>query len=190
MKSWKCLIVLAAISLAGTVWGQNMSTSMFADRRARIVGDVITILVVEYSAASSEASTTTSKDNDHGFLVTGGSNMKAHAPMYGLRGNIRNGFRGDASVSRQGRVRTKITANITEINPNGNFIIQGSRTVEVNGEKELTTITGTVRPQDVSWDNTVYSYQIADAQISYKGKGVVNTGQKPGFLTRVLNWIF
>ena len=190
MRLWKCIIALFVVNVAGTVWGQTMGSSMFADRRARGVGDVITILVVEYSTASSEASTATQKDNDHGLLATGGAQTQAYSPMYGLRGNIQNGFRGDAAVSRQGRVRTKITASITEINSNGNFLIQGNRIVEVNGEKELTTITGTVRPEDISWDNTVYSYQIADAQISYKGKGVVNTGQKPGFLAKILNWIF
>jgi len=190
MKIWKYLIFIGVLTLSGSGMGQNMSQSMFADRRARGVGDVITILVVEYSVASSEASTSTKKENDHGFLATGGANVQAYSPMYGLRGKVNNGFRGDASVSREGRVRTKITANISEINPNGYFIIQGSRTVEVNGEKELTNITGTVRPEDVSWNNTVYSYQIADVQISYKGKGVVNSGQKPGFIAKILNWIF
>lgn len=181
-------IILFGLSIP--LFAQNMAASMFADRRAQQVGDIITILVVEYSQASSEASTTTQKDNDHGFLATGGSQAQAYSPMYGLRGNVSNGFRGDASVTRQGRVRTKITANITERNANGNFIIQGSRVVEVNGEKELTTITGTVRPQDISWHNTVYSYQVADVELSYKGKGVVNSGQKPGFLAKLLNWIF
>lgn len=190
MKVWKCLVVFIVLGMTGVSMAQSMGTSLFADRRAREVGDVITILVVEYSTASSEASTETQKNNDHGFLATGGAQAQAYSPMYGLRGNIKNGYRGDAAVSRQGRVRTKITASITEINTNGNFLIQGNRMVEVNGEKELTTITGTVRPEDISWDNTVYSYQVADAQISYKGKGVVNSGQKPGFLAKVLNWIF
>ena len=190
MKIRKSWAVLAILGMVGISAAQNMATSMFADRRARQVGDVITILVVEYSSASSEASTSTNKESDHGFLATGGSKTQAYSPMYGLRGKLNNGFRGDAAVSRQGRIRTKITANIKEINANGNLVIEGSRVVEVNGEKELTTITGTVRSKDISWDNTVYSYQIADAQISYKGKGVVNTGQRPGFLTKILNWIF
>jgi flagellar L-ring protein precursor FlgH len=171
-------------------WSQLAGGSLFADRRAQQIGDIITILVVEYSAASSEASTKTSKESEHGFLATGGSKQQAYSPMYGFNGNLNNGFRGDAGVSREGRVRTKITANIAEVNAAGNFVVKGSRVVEVNGEKELTTITGVVRPEDISWSNTVYSYQIADAQISFKGKGVVNTGQRPGFLTKILNWIF
>jgi flagellar L-ring protein precursor FlgH len=190
MRSRVLFITILLFSLGSRLLAQNMAASMFADRRAQQVGDIITILVMEYSQASSEATTSTQKDNDHGLLATGGAQAQAYSPMYGLRGNVSNGFRGDASVTREGRVRTKITANITERNSNGNLVIQGSRVVEVNGEKELTTITGTVRPQDISWNNTVYSYQVADAEISYKGKGVVNSGQKPGFLAKVLNWIF
>lgn len=190
MRLYKCWFSIFLVGVVSLARGQATGGSLFADHRARNVGDVVTILVVEYASASSEAQTSTQKENDHGFLATGGSQAQAYSPMYGIRGNVRNGFTGDASVSRQGRLRTKITANITEITPTGNFMIQGSRVVEVNGEKELTTITGVVRPQDLSWDNTVYSYQLADVEVSYKGKGVVNTGQKPGFLAKLLNWIF
>jgi flagellar L-ring protein FlgH len=62
--------------------------------------------------------------------------------------------------------------------------------VEINEEKEIIKITGVVRPQDVQKNNSIYSSSIADAQITYAGKGVANTGRRPGFLARFLNWIF
>jgi len=168
----------------------SLAQSMFSDRRARNVGDILTVLVMESSTASSKAKTQTQKVNDHGVLATGGSGNLAYSPMYGIDGRVSNKFSGDAAVSRQGVLRTTLTVQIKEIKPNGNLVVEGSRTMEVNGEKEITTVRGIVRPQDISTRNTIYSYQLADAEISYKGKGVVQTGQRPGILTRILNFIF
>lgn len=190
MKEWKLFSVIIILLLGKTILGQSFSNSLFSDHRARSVGDVITVLVVEYASASTEARTTTQKENDHSLITMGGSKTQAYTPYYGLRGDLKNRFDGNASVSRQGRLRTKITATVTDIRPNGDMIIEGSRVVEVNGEKELTTVSGVVRYEDVSWDNTVYSYQLAEGQISYKGKGVVSSGQRPGLIARIFNWIF
>ena len=181
-----CLMAFITFPVAA----QSASYSMFADRRARNMGDIITILVVEYSAASSEASSMTEKTNDHGFTMYGGTGTQAFSPQNGLRGNVANRYDGSAAVTRKGQLRTKITATVTEIRSNGDLVLQGNRMVEVNGEKELATIIGVVRQEDVSGDNTVYSWQLADAQISYKGKGVVNTGNRPGLLAKILNWVF
>jgi flagellar L-ring protein precursor FlgH len=190
MKTRTAAAIVMSAMVFGSALGQAPASSLFSDHRARVVGDIITILVVEYAAASSEARTSTQKDDGHGFSATGGSGTQLYTPIYGIQGDINNSFSGDASVSRQGRLQTKITATITEVKPNGQLALKGTRTVEVNGEKELTTITGLIRSQDVSMYNTVYSYQLADAQISYKGKGVVNSGQKPGFIAKIFNWIF
>lgn len=168
----------------------QQGVSMFSDRKAGTIGDIVTILVMEYSAASSEAKTETSKSNDHGLYATGGMKISAYSPYFGARGNVKNGFKGDASVERSGRLQTKITATITEISPNGNLVLQGSRMMTVNGENEEAVITGVVRPEDISTHNTVYSFQVADAKITYKGKGVVRNGQRPGLIARFFNWIF
>ncbi len=190
MKIKSIFLLMIIIMFSGQIVAQSSSYSMFADRRARNMGDIITILVVEYSTASSEASSTTEKTNDHGFTMYGGAGTQAFSPQNGLRANVGNRYDGSAAVTRKGQLRTKITATVTEVRSNGDLVLQGNRSVEVNGEQELATIVGVVRQQDVSGDNTVYSYQLADAQISYKGKGVVNTGNRPGVLARVLNWVF
>jgi len=185
--------LLTAMVLSAFMLGSGagvQAQSMFADKRARNVGDILTVLVVESSTASSKAKTETKKVNDHGVLATGGSGALAYSPMYGVNGRLDNKYTGDAAVSRQGVLKTTITVQIQEIQPNGNLVVQGSRAMEVNGENEMTTVTGIVRPQDISTYNTVYSYQLANARISYKGKGVVQTGQRPGIITRILNWIF
>lgn len=169
---------------------QSMQGSLFADHRARDVGDIITVLVVEYTSASSEAKTSTGKQSDHGFMIFGGSKNQAYSPKQGMRGELKNEFDGGGSVSRQGQLRTKVTATVNEVRGNGDLVIQGSRVMDVNGEKGMTSVYGVVRQQDISGDNTVYSYQLAEAQIQYNGKGVVTDGQKPGLLTRMINKVF
>jgi flagellar L-ring protein precursor FlgH len=73
---------------------------------------------------------------------------------------------------------------------NGNLVIDGSKVVEINEEKEIIKISGIVRPQDIESNNIIYSYNVANAQITYSGKGAASTGQRPGLLARILNWIF
>lgn len=169
---------------------QYGSQSLFTDHRARGVGDLVTILIVEYSSAKSQANSKVSKDTDRGVTVTGGGRTQAYMPMFGLKGQIDNGFDNDAETSRKGSLTGKITATITDITTTGNLIIKGEREVVVNGEKEKMTVSGVIRPEDITSDNTILSVNIGDAQISYQGKGMVDSGQKPGFLTRFLGWLF
>ena len=113
MKRITAMTMVCLLGLAPGLIAQVPQRSMFSDHRARDVGDVITILVVEYSTASSKAQTKSKKSNDHGFQAIGGPETQAYSPMYGLRGVLNNGFTGDAGVSRQGNLRTKITASIS-----------------------------------------------------------------------------
>ena len=73
--------------------------------------------------------------------------------------------------------------------PNGNLLIEGKRSIFINDEKKNIVITGIVRPEDISTDNTVSSSYVADAQITYEGFGPLTDKTKPGFLSRVLDWI-
>jgi flagellar L-ring protein FlgH len=83
-----------------------------------------------------------------------------------------------------------ISARVVRVLDNGNLVIEGSKQVEINDEKEIIKLTGVVRPRDIRKDNVVYSSNVADAQITYAGRGVANTGNRPGLLARFLNWIF
>ncbi|HPG37936.1 MAG TPA: flagellar basal body L-ring protein FlgH [bacterium] len=197
MKTTYRFIMIILLLLATGITGkinianaQYASESLFTDQRARQVGDIVTILIVEYSSAKSQANSSTQKDTKRGVTVTGGSGANTYMPMFGIKGQFNNGFDNDSETSRKGSLTGKITATITDVTANGNFIINGEREVVVNGEKEKMTVSGVVRPQDITSQNTVLSVNIGDAKISYQGKGLVETGHKPGFLTRFLGWMF
>jgi flagellar L-ring protein precursor FlgH len=73
---------------------------------------------------------------------------------------------------------------------NGNLVIEGKRQVTVNAEDQYLIISGIVRPDDIAFDNTVQSKYIADARIFYTGQGTVNDKMKPGWLTRIIDWVW
>jgi len=77
-----------------------------------------------------------------------------------------------------------------EVLDNGNLIIQGEKQIVVNDEAEMLVVTGIVRPQDISGENVVYSTDIANTEISYKGKGMVSDYSRPSLLVRLLTWLF
>jgi flagellar L-ring protein FlgH len=188
----KISVILILILSAAAVYGQglyNQGKTLFSDHRARSVGDIITIEIVEIAQASNESSTETKKEQSND-ISTSGSGALDFMPIAGMNSDIKNDYSGEGKTSRKGNLKAKITARITNTLPNGNFIIEGSRIVDVNGEKQTTILTGVIRPQDITPQNTVYSYNIADAQITYTGRGAVQDAQRPGIFARFVNWLF
>lgn len=185
-------LLLAGVMVAG---GVSMAmaaqcVNLFSDHRAMNIDDIVTVLVVESAKAGSESGTTTSKENSMGVQGSGGSGALRMIPGFNLSGGSKVDYDGKGGTSRTGTLNATISARVVRVLDNGNLVIEGSKVVEINDEKEIIKLTGIVRPQDVRKDNIVYSSSIADAQITYAGRGVANTGQRPGFLARFLNWIF
>jgi len=107
-----------------------------------------------------------------------------------VNGNISSDFEGTGETERSGALNAFMTAMIVDVMPNGNMVIEGNREVRVNAENQMITLTGLVRPRDISADNVILSTYIADARISYSGTGVLNDRQKPGWLTRALDKVW
>ena len=82
-----------------------------------------------------------------------------------------------------------MTAKIVSVLPGGNYLVEGTRYVEVNDEKQTIEVTGEIRPDDISSDNTVLSSRVANARIKFTGTGPASETAKPGLLTRVLSWL-
>jgi flagellar L-ring protein precursor FlgH len=83
-----------------------------------------------------------------------------------------------------------MSVTVVSIKENGDLIIKGSRVVGISEDKETMTLTGVVRQKDIKFDNTIESYLIADAEITYTGKGATNAASRPGIVMRFLNWLF
>lgn len=180
------LALAAAASAQQPLVDIETGTSMFTDVKAYRVGDIITILIRENTTAVSNARTST----DIKSQIDGaeGDGPLSFVPMFGL--DTRNKYEGDGSTERTGLIQTEMTAKIVEILPNGNYRIEGKRRMQINGETETVVLSGIVRAKDINAGNRIRSTQIADASIVYEGKGVVERAHQPGWITRIVNWIF
>jgi flagellar L-ring protein precursor FlgH len=183
-------LISTGITTSGLVCaGDYVIESLYSDKRAFDVGDVVTVLVVESSQASNEAMTETSKDASLSVSGGEGKGPLDFIPLFGLEASSKNDFEGAGKTTRSGTLTTKITAKVIRVLKNGNLLVEGTRVVEINQEKEILTLTGIARVRDISADNTIYSTSLADARISYQGKGAVRDGHRQGLISRFFNWI-
>jgi len=186
-------LILSSFSLAiaDSLWDKE-STSPYTTQRAYKVGDIINIIIMESTSAKNIAGTKTDTKDDLGAKFT--HTIQRLAPVIGannqLAGNVSNSFSGQGQTQRSSNVSARIAAWVTEVMPNGNLAIKGNHKMEVNDEIQEITVTGVIRPQDVSGANTLFSYQVANAQLAVKGTGVVAETESPGWLTRIFNWLF
>jgi flagellar L-ring protein precursor FlgH len=186
------IILIFLLSLFQLVWRDSLSVpsySLYTDRKAQRVGDILTVLISEESSASRTAKTYTQK-KDEVATSGGGTGILDFIPLFSGGVDYKNLHDGTGRTSRQGKLWATITTKVVEVLPNGDLRIEGKKTVLVNQDKEEITLKGLVRPEDIGPDNTVLSIYVADAQIEYKGKGAVDAGQKKGIILRILDWFF
>lgn len=183
------LSVIGVSPLLGQGFQISKDYSLFADHKARKVGDILTVLIIEFSEADNRNSTSTSKADNISISVDNGTGVLGFLPDFGLGASTSSTFTGDGVTSRRGSLKGKLTATIVEILPNGNYQVEGRRIIELNQDKQEMKLSGIVRPRDIRADNTVYSYLIADANIKYVGKGTINRASQVGLIRRILNWI-
>ncbi len=186
---------VATSSADGSLWREDAPLIvLFDDQKARRVGDIVTIRVVESSKATNKASTNTARSSSIDASIDAFFNMEkrfpADQPFFNpfskVAGGVASDFQGDGTTKRSGDLTATLTALVTEVLPNGNLVLCGSREVLINNENQIIRLTGVIRPRDISADNEVLSTYIADARISYSGSGVVNDRQKPGWLTNLV----
>ncbi len=179
-------------SLTGSLWTAK-NDSLFRDIKAHRIGDIVTIMVSEESEASKEATTSTSRAKElsgsGNFVGLGTSTKTILRPLndtgYGF--TFDNTFTGKGSTKKADSMTAYMTATVTDILPNGNLVIRGSRWTRVNDEMQQIILEGVIRPMDISRDNTILSQNIAEAKIFFVGKGPVTNHQKPGLLGQLLD---
>ncbi len=180
------LFIINTLGYAGSLWPKDKKDSLFSDNKARRVGDIVTILITENSSTSQSVSRKIGKKSS--IQGGAGTGVLDFIPVWGL--NTSTTLKGGGSVTSNEVITAKITAKIVGILPNGNLKIEGIRRVVINNDSLEIIITGVIRPQDISSDNTVLSTYISDAQISYRGTGSLTNAQKEGILSQILNWLF
>ena len=186
------LVVMPGLSEGQSLFGApgaNRSESMFHDRRApraQRIGDILTVLVMESTSASNTAVVETEKDATLNWAVPGGLKI----PGFGLNGTATSEYEGEGTTARQQTITARVSVTVVDVRPNGDLVIEGSRVIDINGESEIIYLSGSINPFIIPVTNTVEAFRIADLQVSYKGKGVISEGTRPGVIVRFLNWVF
>jgi flagellar L-ring protein FlgH len=192
--------------LDGSLWRERGQKGLFTDLRAREIGDLVTVNIAESSKASKKANTKTSRSSSIDAAIAntlgwetkvkeltslGNKNVKAaFDPTSFFKATMDNEFDGKGETNRDESMSASITARVTSVSPEGNLFIMGTREVKVNLETQMITLTGIIRPEDISPDNTVLSSYIADARIAYSGIGSVSDKQRPGWLMRIVDYVW
>ncbi len=185
----------------GSLWQEeNGRAYLYEDLRAMRIGDIITILIVEKHKGSKSADTNAERDSTisngiggtgMGYLGIPGIRLGGEAKRgFGIDATAKSKFGGKGATNREDTLTGTISAIVTEVLPNGDLRVEGRREVTVNSERQIMTIGGIVRRVDVNTKNTVQSSAIADAKIEYSGLGVVDDVQRPGWLVRILDWVY
>ncbi|MBI3911618.1 MAG: flagellar basal body L-ring protein FlgH [Armatimonadetes bacterium] len=184
------LLSVTAVPLARaraeSIYRPSGIRSMYADRKARAVGDVITVLVTENTISDQKAETTVSREASAAAGADGG--LLKFLPLTTLTG--REAHTGEGTTSRSIRLLTRISCRVVEITSGGQLVIEGTRGVQINNDLQTVTLRGVVRPEDLGIDNTVPSTLLADAVVKVSGKGPINDRQKPGILSRLFRFLF
>ncbi|PZP38923.1 MAG: flagellar basal body L-ring protein [Pseudomonas fluorescens] len=177
----------------GSLWVPG-SKQFFKDSRAHQVGDIVTIIVQENATAKVEAKTDASRTHNQTAGLLDFLNLEGKLTSRGIplgSTNLVNtrsnrDFQGDAKTDRKDSLTASIAAVVTQVMPNGLLVIQGQREVLVNYEKQVMTLQGFIRPEDITSQNTISSGKIAEARIAYAGRGVLDDAQTPQYGVR---WI-
>jgi len=183
---------------SGSIWSQN-NNSIFSDRKATNIGDIVTVLISEQASASKQASTKTDRTTNisasipNFFGLENDDIWNGHNPVdLGnlVKADFSNGFNGNGTTTRKEDLTASLSTQVVGKYPNGQLKIRGGKEVMVNNEVQIIYLTGIIRPVDITAANTVSSNKILNARISYTGKGAISDKQSPGWMMRTLDNIW
>lgn len=177
----------------GAIYQAGQEMALFADLKARRVGDVLTIVLNESTNASKSATTKTSKSSavaDTGPALFGKSILTKGVPILDTTLSGSNSFDGEGSSSQGNSLAGSLTVTVIDVQANGNLVVQGDKSLKLNQGDEFIHISGVIRPADIATNNTVTSDKLANAHISYSGKGVIDNSNRMGWLSRFFNSVF
>jgi flagellar L-ring protein precursor FlgH len=193
----KIIIVFCFVVLSIHLLAQEYNTrrfenvrqrSLISDFKAMGIGDAVKVLIVEETEAGNSAGTTEARNSNLSASIgagyTGGS-ISADATL-----GTGNTFDGKGANTRKETIRSQLTARVIGEDDRGNYIIEGNRKTKVDGEDQTITLRGVIRTADIRPDNSIYSYNIMDLELSVEGEGNATKMQKPGLFTRFFRMLF
>ncbi|MBI4658807.1 MAG: flagellar basal body L-ring protein FlgH [Verrucomicrobia bacterium] len=180
-----------SVAQADSLWTKEASQSLVGDKKARAVGDIITVIVEESNQTKKDSSTKTDKSSEldasiESFLFSpGASKFMTHngkLPAMGM--TSKNGFEGKGAINNSETITHRFGVRVVDVLPNGNLIVEGLRQTSFSGESQTVILRGTVRGYDVSSSNTVMSFNLADVSIRFDSSGSLSNAQKKGWFSR------
>ena len=179
---------------ADSLWKDNSAhaVSMYADKKAHTVGDILTILIQENNGSSRQNNTTTSKKNSVDASISsflygpGASGLLTKGGQYpAMKFNTANDFAGGGQINNQETITARLSVRVIDVLPNGNLVVEGRRQTAFSGEKQDAILRGTVRADDVMANNTLYSYNMSDSTIQFISKGTITDNQNKGWFSKI-----
>jgi len=174
-----------ALPATGAIYQAAQARPLFEDRRARQVGDTITINLVERNTAQKSANANATRNGS----MTAGIGPISRLPLRGLNGleleaDAESDFAGKGAAAANNAFNGTITVTVIDVYPNGNLLVSGEKMVAINQGNEFIRFSGVINPNNVTAANTVQSTQVADARIEYRGSGFIDESNTMGWLQR------
>jgi flagellar L-ring protein FlgH len=174
----------------GAIYQVGRDVALFENPIARHVGDIVTIILSEATQAQKSATTTTQKSTSDTLpgISLFGSSLTVHGNNL-LSGNINDAskFDGEGTSAQSNALTGYITTTVAKVLPNGNLYLKGEKKIWINQGQENIVLSGVIRPIDLAPDNSISSSRVANARISYGGKGAINDANMQGWLSRFFN---
>lgn len=190
-KFLAAIMIAAFVMFGGTVdakslWVDNGFMSMYSDKKARNVGDILTIVISE---STTQTATKSRRNSKSGSVSVGtGTGIFDFIKAFSASGS--DNWQADGSATDTNRFTGQITVTVVEVLPNGNMVVEGTQSIWQNRDEHKITLRGVIRRDDVTMNNTVPSYKVADATLKFNGKGPLNAKQRQGILTQIFNFLF
>ncbi|WP_320826945.1 flagellar basal body L-ring protein FlgH [Reinekea sp.] len=170
----------------GSLFADTFGMSLYGDKKARNVGDIITVLLDESTQGKKSSASKTSKNSSASL---GAPTVAGIGPINQLSASLEGdrSFSGKGDADQSNSLTGNITVTVSEVLPNGILRVRGEKWITLNTGSEFIRIQGMLRPDDINLDNTVSSEKLADARIAYSGAGAVASSSKQGWLATLLS---
>jgi len=182
---------------SGSLWREGVTDErgMFADKRAKRVGDILTIIVQETATVANTLRTKTDKSSKSGATNIADTIVKQFASKLpnkivdtkdlNLTSTGSNEYTGGGEARSSQTIATRAAVQVIDVLPNGNLVVEGLREISFSKERQFAALRGIVRTYDILPDNTVLSSNMADARIEIVAEGTLTDAQKKGWLLRL-----